>query len=148
MNKILILNGPNLNLLGTREPLVYGHTTLADVEALMAQQAAVRGVEVDCFQSNHEGALIDSIHAARSEGVAYIIINPGGLTHTSVALRDALAGVAIPFIEVHVSNVHKREEFRHHSYLSGMAEAVLCGFGTGGYSMALNYICDKLQPAA
>ena len=148
MNKILILNGPNLNLLGTRESLVYGHTTLADVEALMAQQAAVRGVEVDCFQSNHEGALIDSIHAARSEGVAYIIINPGGLTHTSVALRDALAGVAIPFIEVHVSNVHKREEFRHHSYLSGIAEAVLCGFGTGGYSMALNYICDKLQPAA
>ena len=148
MNKILILNGPNLNLLGTREPQVYGHTTLADVEALMAQQAAVRGVEVDCFQSNHEGALIDSIHAARSEGVAYIIINPGGLTHTSVALRDALAGVAIPFIEVHISNVHKREEFRHHSYLSGMAEAVLCGFGTGGYSMALNYICDKLQAAA
>ena len=148
MNKILILNGPNLNLLGTREPPVYGHTTLADVEALMAQQAAVRGVEVDCFQSNHEGALIDSIHAARSEGVAYIIINPGGLTHTSVALRDALAGVAIPFIEVHVSNVHKREEFRHHSYLSGIAEAVLCGFGTGGYSMALNYICDKLQAAA
>ena len=148
MNKILILNGPNLNLLGTREPQVYGHTTLADVEALMAQQAAVRGVEVDCFQSNHEGALIDSIHAARTEGVAYIIINPGGLTHTSVALRDALAGVAIPFIEVHVSNVHKREEFRHHSYLSGIAEAVLCGFGTSGYSMALNHICDKLQAAA
>ncbi len=148
MNKILILNGPNLNLLGTREPQVYGHTTLADVEALMAQQAAVRGVEVDCFQSNHEGALIDSIHAARTEGVAYIIINPGGLTHTSVALRDALAGVAIPFIEVHISNVHKREEFRHHSYLSGIAEAVLCGFGTSGYLMALNYICDKLQAAA
>jgi 3-dehydroquinate dehydratase II len=148
MNKILILNGPNLNLLGTREPQVYGHTTLADVEALMVKLAAERGVETECFQSNHEGALIDRIHAARTQGVAYIMINPGGLTHTSVALRDALAGVAIPFIEVHISNVHKREEFRHHSYLSGIAEAVLCGFGTSGYSMALNFICDKLQAKA
>ncbi len=148
MNKILILNGPNLNLLGTREPQVYGHTTLADVEALMARLATERGVEAECFHSNHEGALIDRIHAARTQGVAYIMINPGGLTHTSVALRDALAGVAVPFIEVHISNVHKREEFRHHSYLSGIAEAVLCGFGTSGYSMALNYICDKLQAQA
>jgi 3-dehydroquinate dehydratase II len=148
MNKILILNGPNLNLLGTREPQVYGHTTLADVEAQMAQLAAERGVETECFQSNHEGALIDRIHAARTQGVGYIVINPGGLTHTSVALRDALAGVAIPFIEVHISNVHKREEFRHHSYLSGLAEAVLCGFGTSGYAMALNFICDKLQAKA
>ena len=148
MNKILILNGPNLNLLGTREPQVYGHTTLADVEALMAKLAVERGVDAECFQSNHEGALIDRIHAARTQGVGYIMINPGGLTHTSVALRDALAGVAIPFIEVHISNVHKREEFRHHSYLSGIAEAVLCGFGTSGYSMALNYICDRLQAQA
>ncbi|MEQ1684908.1 MAG: type II 3-dehydroquinate dehydratase [Burkholderiaceae bacterium] len=148
MNKVLILNGPNLNLLGTREPQVYGHTTLADVETLMAKLATERGVDAECFQSNHEGALIDRIHAARTQGVAYIMINPGGLTHTSVALRDALAGVAIPFIEVHISNVHKREEFRHHSYLSGIAEAVLCGFGTSGYSMALNYICDKLQAKA
>ena len=148
MNKILILNGPNLNLLGTREPQVYGHTTLADVETLMAKLATERGVDAECFQSNHEGALIDRIHAARTQGVGYIMINPGGLTHTSVALRDALAGVAIPFIEVHISNVHKREEFRHHSYLSGIAEAVLCGFGTSGYSMALNYICDKLQAKA
>ena len=148
MNKILILNGPNLNLLGTREPQVYGHTTLADVEALMAKLAAERGVDAECFQSNHEGALIDRIHAARTQGVGYIMINPGGFTHTSVALRDALAGVAIPFIEVHISNVHKREEFRHHSYLSGIAEAVLCGFGTSGFSMALNYICDKLQAQA
>ena len=145
MNKILILNGPNLNLLGTREPQVYGHATLADVEALVAKQAAALGVEAECFQSNHEGALIDRIHAARTQGVGYIMINPGGLTHTSVALRDALAGVAIPFIEVHISNVHKREEFRHHSYLSGIAEAVLCGFGTSGYSMALDYICKRLQ---
>lgn len=148
MNKILILNGPNLNLLGTREPQVYGHTTLADVETLMAKLASERGVDAECFQSNHEGALIDRIHAARTQGVGYIMINPGGLTHTSVALRDALAGVAIPFIEVHISNVHKREGFRHHSYLSGIAEAVLCGFGTSGYSMALNYICDKLQAKA
>ena len=148
MNKILILNGPNLNLLGTREPQVYGHTTLADVEAQMAKLATERGFDAECFQSNHEGALIDRIHAARTQGVGYIMINPGGLTHTSVALRDALAGVAIPFIEVHISNVHKREEFRHHSYLSGIAEAVLCGFGTSGYSMALNYICDKLQAKA
>jgi 3-dehydroquinate dehydratase II len=148
MNKVLILNGPNLNLLGTREPQVYGHTTLADVETLMAKLATERGVDAECFQSNHEGALIDRIHAARTQGVGYIMINPGGLTHTSVALRDALAGVAIPFIEVHISNVHKREEFRHHSYLSGIAEAVLCGFGTSGYSMALNYICDKLQAKA
>ena len=148
MNKILILNGPNLNLLGTREPQVYGHTTLADVEALVAKQAAALGVEAECFQSNHEGALIDRIHAARTQGVGYIMINPGGLTHTSVALRDALAGVAIPFIEVHISNVHKREEFRHHSYLSGIAEAVLCGFGTSGYSMALDYICERLQAKA
>ena len=148
MNKILILNGPNLNLLGTREPQVYGHATLADVEALVAKQAAALGVEAECFQSNHEGALIDRIHAARTQGVGYIMINPGGLTHTSVALRDALAGVAIPFIEVHISNVHKREEFRHHSYLSGIAEAVLCGFGTSGYSMALDYICERLQAKA
>ena len=148
MNKILILNGPNLNLLGTREPQIYGHTTLADVEAMMSKQATERGVEAECFQSNHEGALIDRIHAARTQGFGYIMINPGGLTHTSVALRDALAGVAIPFIEVHVSNVHKREEFRHQSYLSGIAEAVLCGFGTSGYSMALSYICERLQAKA
>ena len=115
MSKILLLNGPNLNLLGTREPQVYGHDTLADVEAAAVKLGASRGVAVDCFQSNHEGALIDCIHAARLDGIAYIVINPGGLTHTSVALRDALAGVALPFIEVHVSNVHQREAFRHHS---------------------------------
>ena len=137
MNKILILNGPNLNLLGTREPQVYGHTTLADVEALMAKLAVERGVDAECFQSNHEGALIDRIHAARTQGVGYIMINPGGLTHTSVALRDALAGVALPFIEVHVSNVHKREAFRHHSYLSAMATGVIVGLGVNGYRLAL-----------
>ena len=144
MNKILILNGPNLNLLGTREPQVYGHTTLADVEALMAKLAAERDVEAECFQSNHEGALIDRIHAARTQGVAYIVINPGGLTHTSVALRDALAGVAIPFFEVHVSNVHQREPFRHHSFLSDIAAGVIVGFGVAGYTMALAVALDRL----
>ena len=148
MNKILILNGPNLNLLGTREPQVYGHTTLADVEALMAKQAAERGVEAECFQSNHEGALIDRIHAARTQGVGYIMINPGGLTHTSVALRDALAGVAIPFIEVHLSNIHQREAFRRHSYLSPIAVGVLAGFGAAGYAMALRFACDRLDGKA
>ena len=137
--KLLVLNGPNLNLLGTREPEVYGRTTLADVEASLAREAAVRGVALQCFQSNHEGALIDRIHAARTEGVGFILINPGGLTHTSVALRDALAGVAIPFVEVHLSNVHQREAFRHHSYLSGIARGVICGLGADGYRFAIDF---------
>jgi 3-dehydroquinate dehydratase-2 len=142
--KLLLLNGPNLNLLGTREPEVYGHTTLADIEAALGREATAVNAELACFQSNHEGALIDRIHAARAEGVGFILINPGGLTHTSVALRDALAGVAIPFIEVHLSNVHQREPFRHHSYLSSIAVAVLCGFGAAGYSMALRFACERL----
>ena len=140
--KILVLNGPNLNLLGTREPLTYGATTLAEVQAQLQDLGASRGAEVVCFQSNHEGALIDRIHAARLEAVDAIVINPGGLTHTSVALRDALAGVAIPFIEVHISNVHRREPFRHHSYLSGIALAVLAGLGTDGYRLALLHLLD------
>jgi 3-dehydroquinate dehydratase II len=147
MPKILLLNGPNLNLLGTREPQVYGHDTLADVEARATAQGAARGVPVECFQSNHEGALIDRIHTARLDGTGHIVINPGGLTHTSVALRDALAGVAIPFFEVHVSNVHKRESFRHHSYLSEIAAGVIVGFGVGGYTMALNAAIDRLTAA-
>jgi 3-dehydroquinate dehydratase-2 len=142
--KLLLLNGPNLNLLGTREPAVYGATTLADIEQAATVQAAAAGASIACFQSNHEGALIDRIHAARQEGVEAIVINPGGLTHTSVALRDALAGVAIPFIEVHLSNVHQREAFRHHSYLSAVAVGVICGFGVSGYSMALQYACQQL----
>jgi len=146
--KLLVLNGPNLNLLGTREPEVYGRTTLADIEAALTREAAAQGATVDCFQSNHEGALIDRIHAARSEGVGFILINPGGLTHTSVALRDALAGVALPFVEVHLSNVHAREPFRHHSYLSPIAVAVVCGFGASGYSMALQFACSRLAGQA
>jgi 3-dehydroquinate dehydratase-2 len=144
MTKILVLNGPNLNLLGTREPEKYGATTLAEVEAALHAIGCERGAEVVCFQSNHEGALIDRIHLARTEGVDAIVINPGGLTHTSVALRDALAGVAIPFVEVHVTNVHAREEFRHRSFLSGIALGVMAGFGVAGYRMALNFLLDRV----
>jgi len=142
--KILVLNGPNLNLLGTREPQVYGSTTLADVEAMCTEHARSLGAEVACFQSNHEGALIDRVHAARGEGVKFIVINPGAFTHTSVALRDALAGVAIPFIEVHISNVHKREAFRHHSYLSDIADGVIVGLGVAGYRLALTAAVEKV----
>ncbi|MBC3927282.1 type II 3-dehydroquinate dehydratase [Undibacterium sp. CY21W] len=137
--KLLLLNGPNLNLLGTREPAVYGSTTLADIESAAQAQAAVAGAELISFQSNHEGALIDRIHAARAEKVDAIVINPGGLTHTSVALRDALAGVAIPFVEIHISNIHQRESFRHHSFLSAIAKGVICGLGTDGYRLAIDF---------
>jgi 3-dehydroquinate dehydratase-2 len=143
---ILVLNGPNLNLLGTREPAVYGHVTLPMIEAELAQLAADAGVGLQCFQSNHEGALIDRIHAARGDGTRYILINPGGLTHTSVALRDALAGVALPFIEVHISNVHAREAFRHHSFLSPIAVGVICGLGVAGYRLALQHALAQLPP--
>ncbi|HWJ93461.1 MAG TPA: type II 3-dehydroquinate dehydratase [Telluria sp.] len=137
--KLLLLNGPNLNLLGTREPAVYGATTLADIEDAAQAQAAAAGATLECFQSNHEGALIDRIHAARQEGVDAIVINPGGLTHTSVALRDALAAVAIPFVEVHISNIHQREEFRHHSFLSAIARGTICGLGPDGYRFAIDF---------
>jgi 3-dehydroquinate dehydratase II len=141
---ILLLNGPNLNLLGTREPEIYGSTTLKDVEHAATAQAAANGAACTCFQSNHEGALIDRIQAARAEGVDAIVINPGGLTHTSVALRDALAGVAIPFVEVHISNIHRRESFRHHSYLSAIATGVICGLGIEGYGAAIDFALKKL----
>lgn len=138
-SKLLLLNGPNLNLLGSREPATYGATTLAEIEAAAQAQAQAAGAELAFFQSNHEGALIDRIHAAQKEQVDAIIINPGGLTHTSVALRDALAAVAIPFIEVHISNVHQREAFRHHSFLSAIAKGVICGLGTDGYRLAIDF---------
>jgi 3-dehydroquinate dehydratase-2 len=137
--KLLLLNGPNLNLLGTREPAVYGAATLADIESAATAQAEAAGGSLSCFQSNHEGALIDRIHAARTEGVDAIVINPGGLTHTSVALRDALAAVAIPFIEVHISNIYQREEFRHHSFLSALARGTICGLGIDGYRFAIDF---------
>ena len=141
--KLLILNGPNLNLLGTREPHIYGADTLADVEKLAADAAETRGLTVECFQSNHEGALIDAVHAARGTA-AGIVINPGGFTHTSVALRDALSGVDLPVVEVHISNVHRREEFRHHSYISGIAEAVIVGAGISGYRFAIELLADRV----
>lgn len=137
---ILLLNGPNLNLLGTREPQIYGADTLPQIEAELTQIAADAGAKLVGLQSNHEGVLIDRIHAARTDGTTHIIINPGGLTHTSVALRDALAGVAIPFIEVHISNVHKREAFRHHSFLSEIAAGVIVGLGINGYRLALQHV--------
>jgi 3-dehydroquinate dehydratase-2 len=141
--KVLLINGPNLNLLGTREPATYGSATLADVEAMCRDEAGRLDLSLDAFQSNHEGALIDRIHAARHEGVGFIVINPGAFTHTSVALRDALAGVAIPFIEVHISNVHRREAFRHHSYLSDIADGVIVGLGIDGYRLALQAIAQR-----
>jgi len=143
--KVLLVNGPNLNLLGTREPAIYGAETLADVVTMCRKESESLGLTLDAFQSNHEGQLVDRIHAARDEGVRFVVINPGALTHTSVALRDALAGVAIPFIEVHLSNVHKREPFRHHSYLSDIAEGVIVGLGTIGYRLALQAAAAKLN---
>jgi 3-dehydroquinate dehydratase II len=143
MKKLLLLNGPNLNLLGTREPAVYGAATLADVEAMCRDEGHALGIEVVAFQSNHEGALIDRVHAARTEGIDFIVINPGAFTHTSIALRDAFAGVAIPFIEVHISNVHKREPFRHHSYFSDLATGVIVGLGVEGYRYAIKAAAAK-----
>lgn len=137
MPRILLLQGPNLNLLGTREPHIYGSTTLADIEAALRPQAEAAGFELEQLQSNAEHVLLDRIHAARDDGTEFILINPGAFTHTSVALRDALAGVALPFIEVHISNVHAREPFRQHSYLSDIAQGVICGLGVQGYELAL-----------
>jgi len=142
--KIWVLHGPNLNLLGTREPAVYGATTLAEIDAQLIAQGAAAGVTVEPFQSNHEGALIDRVHCARDAGVSFIVINPAGFTHTSVALRDAVAGVAIPFVEVHLSNVHRREAFRHHSYFSDLAVGVIAGLGPAGYRCALQFAIDKI----
>ena len=136
---ILVLNGPNLNLLGTREPQVYGSTTLEQITSELRALGEAAGVAVQSFQSNHEGALVDRIQAARLDGSEFIIINPGAYTHTSIAIRDALAGVALPFIELHISNVHKREPFRHHSSLSDLAVGVICGLGVHGYRAALDY---------
>ncbi|UTW47757.1 type II 3-dehydroquinate dehydratase [Bacterioplanoides sp. SCSIO 12839] len=145
MANILVLQGPNLNLLGTREPDVYGATTLKDVEASLLTQAQVLGHQLDHLQSNAEHTLIDRIHAARTDGTDFIIINPAAFTHTSVAIRDALAGVAIPFIEIHISNVHARETFRHHSYLSDIAVGVICGLGVQGYDLALQAADAQLK---
>lgn len=141
---VLVVHGPNLNLLGTREVSVYGATTLAEIDKRLTRQAAAAGVRLVTFQSNHEGALIDRIHAAGKEGVGFVVINPGGFTHTSVALRDALAGVAIPFIEVHLTNVHTRESFRRHSYFSELAVGTIAGLGASGYEFAFAYAVAQL----
>jgi 3-dehydroquinate dehydratase-2 len=146
---VLVVNGPNLNLLGSREPAVYGHSTLADIERELAQVAAGLGVALQTFQSNHEGGLIDRLHAARLDGTQFVIINAGALTHTSVALRDALAAVAIPFVEVHLSNVYRRERFRHRSLLADLAVGSIVGLGVAGYRLALEFAATySLPPAA
>jgi 3-dehydroquinate dehydratase-2 len=140
---ILLINGPNLNLLGTREPEKYGTSTLADVEQLAATAAQAHGFTVECVQSNHEGVLLDVIHAARGTAVG-IVLNAGAFTHTSVALRDALAAVQLPAVEVHITNVHQREEFRHHSFLSPVCAAVIVGAGVFGYKLAIDYLAESL----
>ena len=146
-SRVLVLHGPNLNLLGTREPEIYGRTTLADIHVAMEARAKVAGLMLESFQSNSEGDLISRVQAARTEGVDFIIINPAGYTHTSVALRDALAAVEIPFIEVHLSNVFAREAFRHHSYFSDLAVGVISGLGAQGYQFALDYAIARLRTA-
>ncbi|KAK3322050.1 Dehydroquinase [Apodospora peruviana] len=155
--RILLINGPNLNLLGKREPHIYGSTTLTDVETQARDQATRLDIELETFQSNHEGAIVDRIQQAAGWGpnaaaaneererVSVIIINPGGLTHTSVSVRDALLGVDIPFVEIHVSNVHAREPFRHHSYFSDKATAVICGLGVYGYAAAIEFAARHLK---
>ena len=145
MAKILVLHGPNLNLLGVREPEIYGATTLADINAGLAARAETNGHELAWFQSNAEHELIGRVHQARDEGTSIIIINPAAYTHTSVALRDALAAVEIPFIEVHLSNPHAREPFRHHSYMSDLAVGVIAGFGADSYTLALDAAVSRLQ---
>ncbi len=145
MASILVLQGPNLNLLGSREPHIYGCTTLTDIEQQLSQRAKAAGFTLKQFQSNAEHELINRIHAARNDGTTFILINPAAFTHTSVALRDALAGVAIPFIEIHISNVHAREAFRHHSYLSDIAVGVIAGLGVQGYDLALQAAISRLN---
>ncbi|MDP6198370.1 MAG: type II 3-dehydroquinate dehydratase [Porticoccaceae bacterium] len=145
MSTILLLHGPNLNLLGTREPEIYGGESLEQINQQMMDSATAAGHELLALQSNAEFELIQHIHGAKQQGVEFIIINPGAFTHTSVALRDALLGVEIPFIEVHLSNVHAREEFRRHSYFSDIAEGVICGFGANSYHLALHAVLSKLD---
>ena len=146
MAKLLVLHGPNLNLLGSREPEVYGRTTLAEIDASLAALAAGAGHQFESLQSNAEHELVDRVQAARNDGTAFLLINPAAFTHTSVALRDALAAVALPFIEIHLSNPHSREPFRHHSYFSDLAMGVVCGFGADSYRYAMEAAIKRLNP--
>ena len=143
--QILVLHGPNLNLLGSREPAVYGAQTLAQINTDLAAMATDAGFTLECFQSNHEGALVDRIQSVAGSDCRFIIVNPAAYTHTSVAMRDALAAVAIPFIEVHLSNIHQREAFRHHSFFSAVALGVICGLGANGYRLALAHALEHLR---
>lgn len=145
MAKILILHGPNLNLLGTREPAIYGQATLAEIDADLAARARTAGHDAESFQSNAEHELVERVQRARADGTAFIVINPGAFTHTSIALRDALAAVAVPFIEVHLSNIHAREPFRRTSYLSDLAVGVICGLGPLGYGLALAAAIQRVE---
>ncbi len=145
MSEILVLHGPNLNLLGSREPEVYGYDTLADITAVLEMQAAENSIKLSSVQSNAEHVLVEAIHDAKANGVDFIIINPGAFTHTSISLRDAFAGTELPFIEVHLSNVHSRESFRHHSYLSALAVGVIVGLGAKGYALALEAAITKIK---
>lgn len=145
MKKILVLHGPNLNLLGTREPLIYGATTLSQINTDLTKEAQKAGIELSYLQSNSEGDLIQAIHQAKADNTAYIIFNPAAYTHTSIALRDALTAVAIPFVEVHLSNIYSREPFRHHSYFSDIASGTISGFGAQGYLLALQAIIKELK---
>ena len=142
---ILILHGPNLNLLGQREPAIYGSQTLVELDKQILQLGQQLGVEIETFQSNHEGALIDRLHQSLQDGTAGILINPGGLTHTSVALRDAIVALSVPVVEVHLSNIHSREDFRKHSFISPVASGVICGFGADSYLLALRAVLAKLN---
>ena len=143
--KILVLNGPNLNLLGSREPEVYGHTTLDQVMQKLVDEGSLLNCDIETYQSNHEGDLIDQIHRAGHEKLSGLIINPGGYTHTSIALRDAVSGVALPTVEIHLSNIYAREEFRHHSFIAPVAIGQISGFGAVGYSLALRALVEYLN---
>ncbi len=142
---IIVINGPNLNLLGSREPEIYGSETLKEIESRLTQTARKLGVSLECHQTNHEGHFVETIHLAKRLNSRFLILNAAAYTHTSVAIRDALSSVQIPYIEVHLSNVYRREAFRHHSYLSEKAEAVICGLGSKGYDAALQYAIDRLR---
>ena len=141
---VLVVNGPNLNSLGKRKPDIYGHHTLRDIEESIQSQAEELGLAVECFQSNSEGEIVDHLYQAQAEGCRYVIINAGALTHSSVSVRDALESVEIPFVEVHISNIHAREEFRHHSFLSPIASGIIIGCGVKGYNLALDLVADRL----